>query len=65
MWSSRSLSRAGLWFKGKGNVQRGLDQLRKLLKLSWEEHLPRDVGVALGEVKPCLGPQDPWGWRCI
>lgn len=54
-----------MWVKGKTNVQRGLGQMRKLLKLSWEEHLRRGVGVALGEVRPCLVPQDPWGWRRI
>lgn len=61
LWSSHSLLRAGTWFKGKRNMQQGLDQLRKLPKLLWEEPLPRDVGVALGEVKPCLVLQDPWG----
>lgn len=52
-------------FKGMGNGQRGLDQLRELLKISLEKPLPRDVGVALGEARPCLIPRDPWGQRQI
>lgn len=51
--------------KERGTCKGGLDQLGKLLKLSWEEHLPGIVGVALGKVRPCLVPQDPWGQRHI